>query len=105
MCSVAHDDPMRAMSKKAGYVLEHRLVVARHLGRVLLPKERVHHKNGIKHDNRIENLELWTVGYKDPNGVRIYDHVLDRLQKQPEIIAMDENQRAAFLRIVRRALA
>lgn len=55
---VAKDDPLASMRNSSGYVLQHRLVMARSLGRPLLRSETVHHLNGDGTDNRLENLQL-----------------------------------------------
>lgn len=49
------------------------MVMEAHLGRALLPEETVHHKNGVRHDNRLENLELWSSSH--PPGQRVEDRV------------------------------
>ena len=55
---VPRDDPMSVMACSGPYVLEHRLVMARSLGRPLMAHETVHHINGDRKDNRLSNLQL-----------------------------------------------
>jgi len=74
------EDPFYNMSNGKGSILEHRLIMAQHLGRRLLKIEHVHHKNGVRNDNRIENLELIS-----PKNHAIYKSMCSHCELRTEI--------------------
>lgn len=61
-------------SRTGAYIgMEHRLIIEDVLGRPLTDEENIHHKNGIRDDNRMKNLELWSKS--QPTGQRVEDKI------------------------------
>ncbi len=76
---------------KGGWEYEHRYIMSQYLGRLLEKDEVVHHKNGIKDDNRLQNLELCMIE-THLSGQRVKDIALDYAEKEINRLKL-ENQK------------
>ena len=105
------DDPYYSMAKKSGYVLEHRLVTAKQLGRCLTPGEKVHHINGNKELNLPTNLEITTSkqhklsytdgynqGYKDGQKVRLSELMQEIRLLRLQVKGLRDQMQSSFLK-------
>lgn len=90
----------RKLRRNGRITTEHRVVMEGLLGRPLEKFESVHHKNGVKLDNRPENLELWVGWSTQPKGQRVEDLVEFVISHYPDLAAEKLRQRGRIIRAV-----
>jgi hypothetical protein len=77
--------PQKTGKKLGQYVLEHRLIMEQKIGRYLKPGEIVHHKNGIKTDNRPNNLQLFSTMTEHIPSMQL-QRIINKLKKENELL-------------------
>jgi len=83
-------NPYYKMADRSGHILEHRLIMAQHLGKCLESWEIIHHKNRKRDDNRIENLELLS-SQGDHLSILLLQREVKKLRERVTLLEM-ENQ-------------